>query len=44
MTPCLLRRKIIINFLQIDYDFLRRLYMDNSVTKFGYAFYLSYGL
>jgi len=25
-----------------NYDCLRRLYMDDSATKFGYAFYLSY--
>ncbi|MCP3965381.1 MAG: transposase [Desulfobacteraceae bacterium] len=28
--------------MQNEYDFLQRLYMDNSATKFGYAFYLSY--
>lgn len=28
--------------MQNDYDYLRRLYMDDSATKFGYAFFLSY--
>ncbi len=28
--------------MQTEYDFLRRLYMDDSATKFGYAFFLSY--
>lgn len=26
----------------MTYDYLKRLYMDNSATKFGYAFYLSF--
>ena len=28
--------------MQLDYDCIQRLYMDDSATKFGYAFYLSY--